>query len=1127
MALDLLVNFERYSNNSVFYRTTGSFPLSVKLVDTTPTSSLSSISDYDVRLSINGINLGNQIPDTETGLLSAGRFNTTTASVCSISAAVYLNQQFVTSFAMSAVFVTSFPTIDIKLYPSSYINQVNFKYYTLNEDSFEDSPGVFFYGEGHTQDIMLSCTGYSSPTTGVWLVGNEIDNTFQTSVVSVSTSPSTKFGKVSITSSVGQTTSYPVSLRLYNTTSKILLTGPVITYPDTGGAPEFYSFFASTMTPLGIDRSLTVTSALTSISVVERKKIIKNLFKLTSEGKDPSPIGRWKGNIKVLEYPETFGASKFISPFGDTEPGYILLASDQKPKPFRGYLYKAIPDYFVTTKIGGSEFKLDAISEDGSWSIRVPVLSSIRAYQFNLAYDTTINDEYLPPFTASTSYYTTLTLNTSCYKTLQIKNLSAAQAGVTIPTDWMEKTIVQKFQNKGFVSPLPTIRLFTPNFYYLRDQLIPITLVGLPVFPFTLKQAVITSKFAKNSITLTEKNLKGSLQIPAAGFVDLIVNLTVSNITDSSSETFTIIFDDYIRVVNSFDYVNEDLYTTALTPLTLTYNTQPKLSPNEWAIADNVNSIIEKMYTVIDDLDDYTKLYTNYSKLYAWLGPENKQSIADYKVTPKTWEQISRNNSCNTWISLSSTERNDSLSWYYNTQYTTQKAQEPGCFQDYCLSWKWISRKKSSGSTQIRWRFTKKNTAYQKHWKSNRICDVDTEFLNCNIGKWKLSTMDLESFPIPFNSTTTKCYFTGALYFPKVDGIIYTNFVEANLIKNDKDATWIARRSIADDTFSFQNLAGISSTKEGRLIVLDNILCKVSVYDVISYPAEFKLFSSWGTFGGADSPRGFKTPQDIHVDQNDSLYVVDTGNKRIKKLSIVGKHIATFYYEAFEQYPPLSVCVDSKLQMHCLTSNGVYVLDSLGNYLFMYSMEEGVTGVKKINTSYNRESVYITYATGVVKYFRTGKIAFYIIKDYITQSGDVLTGYTSITQDLYRNCYVTVKDKILKIPDLQLTEESKAPLPTDLYWNLNDLLIHKEEYIQPWVYLKSFHRLWDNIELIRSSLAYEPTGCKIYRPPTYSKSQLVIGQNEIVTNATINRLSEQLWENLSSVLKYFDPDCKK
>jgi hypothetical protein len=74
--------------------------------------------------------------------------------------------------------------------------------------------------------------------------------------------------------------------------------------------------------------------------------------------------------------------------------------------------------------------------------------------------------------------------------------------------------------------------------------------------------------------------------------------------------------------------------------------------------------------------------------------------------------------------------------------------------------------------------------------------------------------------------------------------------------------------------------------------------------------------------------------------------------------------------------------------------------------------------------------------------------------------------------------------------------------------------------------MKAFHRMWDNIEMLRNSLFYKEVGCKRYVTPAFAKEDLTIGQNEIVTNSVINRLTNQLWTNLQSLIKYFDPNCE-
>jgi hypothetical protein len=88
------------------------------------------------------------------------------------------------------------------------------------------------------------------------------------------------------------------------------------------------------------------------------------------------------------------------------------------------------------------------------------------------------------------------------------------------------------------------------------------------------------------------------------------------------------------------------------------------------------------------------------------------------------------------------------------------------------------------------------------------------------------------------------------------------------------------------------------------------------------------------------------------------------------------------------------------------------------------------------------------------------------------------------------------------------------------------MLINSEEYVQSWVYNKSFQKLWDNIEIMRHTVFFGDGKCKEYTPPTHSKEKILIGQNEIVTSTVVNRVIGYLWDNYSSLLKYFDPNCK-
>jgi hypothetical protein len=299
----------------------------------------------------------------------------------------------------------------------------------------------------------------------------------------------------------------------------------------------------------------------------------------------------------------------------------------------------------------------------------------------------------------------------------------------------------------------------------------------------------------------------------------------------------------------------------------------------------------------------------------------------------------------------------------------------------------------------------------------------------------------------------------------------------------------------------------------------------VCVYNIKGNTLE--QFVTWGDNGLAANPLGFNNPKDLHIDSNNGVWIADTGNNCIKNISIIGNPIKTIIHEVFENNPPLSVCVDAILNVHCLTQGGVFVFDKSGTYQFKYEVSQPITLTSKINSSYNREIIYVSHQYGVAKYFRNGSFFSDLIKDYTCEDGGVITGYSSINQDGYRNVYVVANDKVFKFGDLQQITKYKALIPNSLYWPLSSLKVHKEEYIQPWVYLKSFHRLWDNTELLRTSLFYNTSGCKTYIPPTFSKEDIIIGQNELVSNSVINRIAEQVWTNVQSLVDYFNPDCEK
>ena len=1073
MALDLFVNFERSSNSSLFYRVTSasSSTFTVKLSDLTlPGEDLSTT--YFAQSSLNNG------PFSDFNFDGSVDFNTTSPCVCSISVNVSAGNEFFDSYSLSGVFLQRLPSANFIAYPRYYINEANGQLVGLSSTNYGTSPGVFFYGEGHTEVINLSA-GRLNGDSANWFVGNSLSNiSNNTSILStVTVSPSTAL--VSVLTVPSDTSVYPISLWATNT--DITTAGPFITYNDSTGVRQFYSFFTSTLSANGVDNSQTL-----------------------------------KGSINVLPYPNPT-PSTFESPF---DLSLFTLPLDYGLQTFRGIISNPSLTGILTESFAGTQWDLQAVSDIGEWSVMTAFLSSILAYQFQLSYDETASEVMLPSFKASPVVPTTVSLLVSSYKDVFI-NLA--------PFDWIPKRSYSEHSASSTIGPLPFAKLYTPNYYNLKGQDVGITVVAVPEPPLEIKTLTIQSPYSSDMLILSGTSLSGTMQFNKVGVVDLSATAILRSTVSGQEQETTIVLPDMLEVVSNYDDVEEDFFQTALTPLKLTYGYQPKLTPNEWAIADNINSIIEKLYTTIDDLDDYTKLYEKKDKFYGWLGPKSRQTsgsiVIESSLPTFVWQDLecpASTETVTTWADFECLTPSYTRTWEYQECEGTQS--DPTCLQKYCLEWKWKSRKCGVSDVNVTWKSAKCTAEYAKKWLFEK-CETDSDPLNCDRDSWKISTIDSLSFPIPSCGSVSRCTIVDCEVNSETNQIVIAYPTEINLIDKDYFTTYVARRGVADELFAFQNIVGLTINSEGKVIVLDSVLPRVSVFKIADN--NFNLFSTWGGYGLASNPQGFNKPQDIHVDADNSVWIADTGNNCIKKLTIIGKHLMTITHEKLDASAPLSVCVDSKSNIHCLTEAGVVVFDRNGNYLFDYTFPEDVLGVKKINTSYNREMVYITYTNGIIKYFRNGVISHYTLQDLECADKQIVQGYNSLSQDKFRNVYVTANDKILKIGDLQKIVEQKAALPKDLYWNLNDLMIHKEEYIQPWVYLKSFHRLWDNIELLRNSLFYDLAGCKSHVKPTYMKTDLVIGQNEIVTNAVINRLSEQLWTNLESLINYFDPNCGK
>ena len=731
---------------------------------------------------------------------------------------------------------------------------------------------------------------------------------------------------------------------------------------------------------------------------------------------------------------------------------------------------------FLSETFYGTQWKVEAVADtqepNPDWSYETTFAPGISGYSFCLGYlnENNVNDYF---FKCSAGFNTNVATTAQVYKTSKI-NLP--------PYDWECKTLSFPLTSSVIVERLPVSQLFTSSYYYLTGEAIKIYNItntrNVNVLSITLSSQSLDEPLVFNSgwsgVTVPEYK---TVTFDEVGSMTMTATINFLD-EQGRSQYITTVLNDFVEIVSKYDYVEPNSFRSVdSVPLSLT-EAYPKISPNEWVTEDNINSIFKKFYEALDELRSYARSYNTTNKIIGRIEPFG----------------------------------------------------EGGCIGTYCLDWKWKTLKSLFSPLYVTWKKTKLGQELTARWAQEE-CSTLSNQLSCpGYSRWITPFINPSEFTdwncLEENAT---CSYIGICKLDRADKLIIAYKNALQVINNDYTSQFLGEQYFVDEVFQFQDIAGVASTTDEMIAVLDSTISRVSVFS-LDNNNKFNLFTTWGRYGLANSKTGFNKPQDIHVDKQNNVYVCDTGNECVKKLTVTGRHVLTFNSSKFENNPPISICVDSDGRLHCLTQDStIMVFDKSGNHVFDYFLPENLTGIK-INSSHERETVYVTFDEGIAKFFKNGIFSHYVIeKAQCTTQNEpsTITGFANLIHDSNRNLYVVLNNSITKIIDrMTIDEVSYENYAQDALWSLNSILIDKEEYIQAWVYLRAFHRLWDNIELFRNSLFYEIEGCKSFTLPTYSKEHLKLGQNEIVTNATINRLSEQLWLNLQSIAKYFDPTCK-
>ena len=703
----------------------------------------------------------------------------------------------------------------------------------------------------------------------------------------------------------------------------------------------------------------------------------------------------------------------------------------------------------------------------------------------------------------------------------------------TVPITCEPAFIDESYTFKVIAPPL--VKLYTPNRYNLTGVNINFeNLITNLAYVTGLRIDLDDSK----EIFLTGSNITNSFSVSydVVGFK----TLKVTSYLNYTEVPYAVTLPDIIEVVSVYDTVSPREYRSVLTPIELPWPNQPKVGTNDWVVEDNINNCFEKFYENLEYLESRGRAYTGtFSDYFGYLGAQPNILVTGVTGCPVwTWADLDCFNTTLpysvTWRDVyipptSATDPSSIGQWVDCGTWTALDCRDalinPNCNQKYCVDWNWKARKKANSinSIETTWQSSVSGGLYKKRW-FYEPCD-ESRIVICDEGVWNVNLPNLDTYydPIPSPAVQQRCTFTGIV---SKQNKLYTSLKTIiKLLESNYTATYYSFRDSFDGVLAFSNIKNICMDSSNKIYVLDNILSQVAVYTYEpDTPGEdWTLFTNWGGFGTAASTNKFSNPNDIHIDQFDDVWVTDTGNSCIKHYSNTGTWLNTITDDELKINAPLSVAIDSQKMVHVLTSKEIRVYTYEGVYKQSYSYTEFTTSKApvKINTSYNREVVYLALQTQVLKFFRNGVFAGYII-----QEKENLSPITSLYQDEFRNLLITAGDKILKYPDLMTQKLLKGTLPSS-YWSLQDILINKEEYVQNWVYTKAFQRMWDNIEIFRNTLLFDETNpCKSYKAPLHGKEKMIIGQNEIVTSTVVNRVISYLWENFETLIDYFDPSCE-
>ena len=306
------------------------------------------------------------------------------------------------------------------------------------------------------------------------------------------------------------------------------------------------------------------------------------------------------------------------------------------------------------------------------------------------------------------------------------------------------------------------------------------------------------------------------------------------------------------------------------------------------------------------------------------------------------------------------------------------------------------------------------------------------------------------------------------------DNIMYvSNGTTVSVLSSDFRATTlgsIGYKTIGDN---FTNIKAIKLDSDNRVYVLDtidenNVLNgsknRIIVYTFDQTTGTWSMIYGWGGLGGANAKTKFNNPNDFYIDNLNRLWVVDTGNNVVKQFTRTGSWLQTISSDLFNDDAPLSVVLDENDNIYVLTSSKIIQFSNSGVYISHKSLTN--SGAKTIRPCSDEGFAYICYSDKIVKYmYSDGNEAIFANNDFVNYSEN----YQNVFHDEFRNLYIIANNHILKYIDKLFIISLKQDTDNKL-WPLQSCFVDKNEYIQDWTINRCLNRFYDNVAIIHKSL---------------------------------------------------------